>query len=172
MQVCSPAEKKVIDKMIDSGPQLAGTMEYNVVLSKYLILCCTVAQIMRSCCLPLLAKRVITQCLCFYSVSCYQCIYYQWSVAFGCCILNWIICEKYFYLLNHVWSIFLFVKPLHNESKTRQMFWHAHWNYYFNCMTLLYYKNLNKCTKPLHYLFCKVKYFNLWHSLTLPKCQI
>uniref|UniRef100_A0A3Q3F0D8 Family with sequence similarity 91 member A1 n=1 Tax=Kryptolebias marmoratus TaxID=37003 RepID=A0A3Q3F0D8_KRYMA len=32
IRVCSPAEKKAIDKMIDSGPQLAGTMEYNVVL--------------------------------------------------------------------------------------------------------------------------------------------
>lgn len=33
-QICSPAEKKAIDKMIDSGPQLAGSMEYNVVLSE------------------------------------------------------------------------------------------------------------------------------------------
>lgn len=36
LQICSPAEKKAIDKMIDSGPQLAGSMEYNVVLSEYL----------------------------------------------------------------------------------------------------------------------------------------
>uniref|UniRef100_A0A3B4U5Q7 Family with sequence similarity 91 member A1 n=2 Tax=Seriola TaxID=8160 RepID=A0A3B4U5Q7_SERDU len=35
IRICSPAEKKAIDKMIDSGPQLAGTMEYNVVLSLY-----------------------------------------------------------------------------------------------------------------------------------------
>lgn len=34
LQICSPAEKKSIDKMIDSGPQLAGSMEYNVVLSE------------------------------------------------------------------------------------------------------------------------------------------
>lgn len=34
LQICSPAEKKAIDKMIDSGPQLAGSMEYNVVLSE------------------------------------------------------------------------------------------------------------------------------------------
>uniref|UniRef100_A0AAY4CKZ1 Protein FAM91A1 n=1 Tax=Denticeps clupeoides TaxID=299321 RepID=A0AAY4CKZ1_9TELE len=31
----SMAEKKAIDKLIDSGPQLAGSMEYNVVLSLY-----------------------------------------------------------------------------------------------------------------------------------------
>lgn len=36
LQICSPAEKKAIDKMIDSGPQLAGSMEYNVVLSECL----------------------------------------------------------------------------------------------------------------------------------------
>lgn len=36
LQICSTAEKKAIDKMIDSGPQLAGSMEYNVVLSEYL----------------------------------------------------------------------------------------------------------------------------------------
>lgn len=36
LQICSAAEKKAIDKMIDSGPQLAGSMEYNVVLSEYL----------------------------------------------------------------------------------------------------------------------------------------
>uniref|UniRef100_A0A3P8WPI5 Family with sequence similarity 91 member A1 n=1 Tax=Cynoglossus semilaevis TaxID=244447 RepID=A0A3P8WPI5_CYNSE len=30
IRICSPAEKKAIDKMIDSGPQLAGSMEYNV----------------------------------------------------------------------------------------------------------------------------------------------
>uniref|UniRef100_A0A8C5G2E6 Protein FAM91A1 n=1 Tax=Gouania willdenowi TaxID=441366 RepID=A0A8C5G2E6_GOUWI len=35
IRICSTAEKKVIDKMIDSGPQLAGSMEYNVVLSLY-----------------------------------------------------------------------------------------------------------------------------------------
>nr|XP_057903599.1 protein FAM91A1 [Doryrhamphus excisus] len=35
IRCCSPAEKKAIDKMIDSGPQLAGSMEYNVVLSLY-----------------------------------------------------------------------------------------------------------------------------------------
>uniref|UniRef100_A0A672F749 Family with sequence similarity 91 member A1 n=1 Tax=Salarias fasciatus TaxID=181472 RepID=A0A672F749_SALFA len=35
IRICSPAEKKSIDKMIDSGPQLAGSMEYNVVLSLY-----------------------------------------------------------------------------------------------------------------------------------------
>uniref|UniRef100_A0A3Q2DH14 Family with sequence similarity 91 member A1 n=1 Tax=Cyprinodon variegatus TaxID=28743 RepID=A0A3Q2DH14_CYPVA len=35
IRICSSAEKKAIDKMIDSGPQLAGTMEYNVVLSLY-----------------------------------------------------------------------------------------------------------------------------------------
>lgn len=35
IRVCSTAEKKAIDKMIDSGPQLAGSMEYNVVLSLY-----------------------------------------------------------------------------------------------------------------------------------------
>ncbi|XP_072303558.1 protein FAM91A1 isoform X2 [Eucyclogobius newberryi] len=35
IRVCSTAEKKTIDKMIDSGPQLAGSMEYNVVLSLY-----------------------------------------------------------------------------------------------------------------------------------------
>lgn len=35
LQICSPAEKKAIDKMIDSGPQLAGSMEYNVVLSEW-----------------------------------------------------------------------------------------------------------------------------------------
>ncbi|KAG7237810.1 hypothetical protein INR49_031823 [Caranx melampygus] len=32
IRICSAAEKKAIDKMIDSGPQLAGSMEYNVVL--------------------------------------------------------------------------------------------------------------------------------------------
>ena len=36
LQICSTAEKKAIDKMIDTGAQLAGTMEYNVVLSEYL----------------------------------------------------------------------------------------------------------------------------------------
>ncbi|XP_061787006.1 protein FAM91A1 isoform X1 [Nerophis lumbriciformis] len=35
IRCCSPAEKKAIDKMIDSGPQLAGSMEYNVGLSLY-----------------------------------------------------------------------------------------------------------------------------------------
>uniref|UniRef100_A0A8C2WFR1 Family with sequence similarity 91 member A1 n=1 Tax=Cyclopterus lumpus TaxID=8103 RepID=A0A8C2WFR1_CYCLU len=35
IRICSPGEKKAIDKMIDSGPQLAGPMEYNVVLSLY-----------------------------------------------------------------------------------------------------------------------------------------
>uniref|UniRef100_A0A665U2N7 FAM91 N-terminal domain-containing protein n=1 Tax=Echeneis naucrates TaxID=173247 RepID=A0A665U2N7_ECHNA len=35
IRICSSAEKKAIDKMIDAGPQLAGSMEYNVVLSLY-----------------------------------------------------------------------------------------------------------------------------------------
>uniref|UniRef100_A0A8C2E7Q0 Family with sequence similarity 91 member A1 n=1 Tax=Cyprinus carpio TaxID=7962 RepID=A0A8C2E7Q0_CYPCA len=35
IRICSGAEKTAIDKMIDSGPQLAGSMEYNVVLSLY-----------------------------------------------------------------------------------------------------------------------------------------
>ncbi|KAL3043868.1 hypothetical protein OYC64_003677 [Pagothenia borchgrevinki] len=35
IRICSTAEKKAIDKMIDTGAQLAGTMEYNVVLSLY-----------------------------------------------------------------------------------------------------------------------------------------
>lgn len=35
IRICSPAEKKSIDKMIDAGPQLAGSTEYNVVLSLY-----------------------------------------------------------------------------------------------------------------------------------------
>uniref|UniRef100_A0A671MME7 Protein FAM91A1-like n=1 Tax=Sinocyclocheilus anshuiensis TaxID=1608454 RepID=A0A671MME7_9TELE len=35
IRICSVAEKKAIDKMIDSGPQLTGSMEYNVVLSLY-----------------------------------------------------------------------------------------------------------------------------------------
>ncbi|XP_077405636.1 protein FAM91A1 [Vanacampus margaritifer] len=35
IRICSSAEKKAIDKMIDSGPPLAGSMEYNVVLSLY-----------------------------------------------------------------------------------------------------------------------------------------
>uniref|UniRef100_A0A8C7DE01 Family with sequence similarity 91 member A1 n=1 Tax=Oncorhynchus kisutch TaxID=8019 RepID=A0A8C7DE01_ONCKI len=35
VRICSLAERKAIDKMIDSGPQLAGSMEYNVVLSLY-----------------------------------------------------------------------------------------------------------------------------------------
>lgn len=35
IRICSAAEKTAIDKMIDSGPQLAGSMEYNVVLSLY-----------------------------------------------------------------------------------------------------------------------------------------
>ncbi|KAK2887066.1 hypothetical protein Q8A67_015294 [Cirrhinus molitorella] len=35
IRICSMAEKAAIDKMIDSGPQLAGSMEYNVVLSLY-----------------------------------------------------------------------------------------------------------------------------------------
>ncbi|XP_046875230.1 protein FAM91A1 isoform X2 [Hypomesus transpacificus] len=35
IRICSTAERKAIDKMIDSGPQLAGSMEYNVVLSLY-----------------------------------------------------------------------------------------------------------------------------------------
>ncbi|XP_059206134.1 protein FAM91A1 isoform X2 [Centropristis striata] len=35
IRICSSAEKKAIDKMIDSGPQLAGSTEYNVVLSLY-----------------------------------------------------------------------------------------------------------------------------------------
>lgn len=43
-QICSPGEKIAIDKMIDSGPQLAGPMEYNVVLSKYHILCSLLRQ--------------------------------------------------------------------------------------------------------------------------------
>lgn len=34
VQICSLAEKKSIDKMIDAGPQLAGSTEYNVVLSE------------------------------------------------------------------------------------------------------------------------------------------
>uniref|UniRef100_A0A674C1R7 Family with sequence similarity 91 member A1 n=1 Tax=Salmo trutta TaxID=8032 RepID=A0A674C1R7_SALTR len=34
IRICSVAERKAIDKMIDSGPQLAGSMEYNVVLSE------------------------------------------------------------------------------------------------------------------------------------------
>ncbi|XP_068094103.1 protein FAM91A1 isoform X2 [Hyperolius riggenbachi] len=35
IKVCSTAEKKAIDKIIDSGPQLAGSLEYNVVHSLY-----------------------------------------------------------------------------------------------------------------------------------------
>ncbi|KAI1901681.1 hypothetical protein AGOR_G00036900 [Albula goreensis] len=35
IRICSSAERKAIDKMIDAGPQLAGSMEYNVVLSLY-----------------------------------------------------------------------------------------------------------------------------------------
>uniref|UniRef100_A0A673KJQ7 Protein FAM91A1-like n=1 Tax=Sinocyclocheilus rhinocerous TaxID=307959 RepID=A0A673KJQ7_9TELE len=35
IRICSVAEKTAIDKMIDSGPQLTGSMEYNVVLSLY-----------------------------------------------------------------------------------------------------------------------------------------
>ncbi|XP_068431956.1 protein FAM91A1 isoform X2 [Clinocottus analis] len=35
IRICSPGEKKAIDKMIDAGPQLAGSMEYIVVLSLY-----------------------------------------------------------------------------------------------------------------------------------------
>uniref|UniRef100_A0AAZ3SRJ9 FAM91A1 n=1 Tax=Oncorhynchus tshawytscha TaxID=74940 RepID=A0AAZ3SRJ9_ONCTS len=35
IRICSLAERKAIDKMIDSGPQLAGSMEYNVVLSEW-----------------------------------------------------------------------------------------------------------------------------------------
>eukprot|EP00063_Salmo_salar_P059461 XP_014034296.1 PREDICTED: protein FAM91A1-like [Salmo salar] len=35
IRICSVVERKAIDKMIDSGPQLAGSMEYNVVLSLY-----------------------------------------------------------------------------------------------------------------------------------------
>ncbi|XP_060948644.1 protein FAM91A1 [Limanda limanda] len=35
IRICSPSEKKAIDKMIDAGPQLAGSMEFNVVLSLY-----------------------------------------------------------------------------------------------------------------------------------------
>uniref|UniRef100_A0A8C1FN26 Family with sequence similarity 91 member A1 n=1 Tax=Cyprinus carpio carpio TaxID=630221 RepID=A0A8C1FN26_CYPCA len=35
IRTCSVAEKTAIDKMIDSGPQLAGSMEFNVVLSLY-----------------------------------------------------------------------------------------------------------------------------------------
>ncbi|KAK6324304.1 hypothetical protein J4Q44_G00066430 [Coregonus suidteri] len=35
IRICSMAERKAIDMMIDSGPQLAGSMEYNVVLSLY-----------------------------------------------------------------------------------------------------------------------------------------
>uniref|UniRef100_A0A673KH79 Protein FAM91A1 n=1 Tax=Sinocyclocheilus rhinocerous TaxID=307959 RepID=A0A673KH79_9TELE len=35
IRICSVAEKAAIDKMIDSGPQLTGSMEYNVVLSLY-----------------------------------------------------------------------------------------------------------------------------------------
>uniref|UniRef100_A0A8C5DMN1 FAM91 N-terminal domain-containing protein n=1 Tax=Gouania willdenowi TaxID=441366 RepID=A0A8C5DMN1_GOUWI len=37
IRICSTAEKKVIDKMIDSGPQLAGSMEYNVVLTLHFV---------------------------------------------------------------------------------------------------------------------------------------
>ncbi|TNN85675.1 Protein FAM91A1 [Liparis tanakae] len=44
IRICTPGEKKAIDKMIDSGPQLAGPMEYNVVLSKYHILCSLLRQ--------------------------------------------------------------------------------------------------------------------------------
>ncbi|XP_066546562.1 protein FAM91A1 [Amia ocellicauda] len=35
IRICSLAEKSAIDKMIDTGPQLAGSIEYNVVLSLY-----------------------------------------------------------------------------------------------------------------------------------------
>uniref|UniRef100_A0A674C1T3 Family with sequence similarity 91 member A1 n=1 Tax=Salmo trutta TaxID=8032 RepID=A0A674C1T3_SALTR len=38
IRICSVAERKAIDKMIDSGPQLAGSMEYNVVLIYYLFI--------------------------------------------------------------------------------------------------------------------------------------
>ncbi|MEE6463183.1 hypothetical protein FKM82_005809 [Ascaphus truei] len=35
IKICSTTEKKAIDKIIDSGPQLAGSLEYNVVNSLY-----------------------------------------------------------------------------------------------------------------------------------------
>ncbi|XP_069050921.1 protein FAM91A1 isoform X1 [Lepisosteus oculatus] len=35
IRICSSAEKSAIDKMIDAGPQLTGSVEYNVVLSLY-----------------------------------------------------------------------------------------------------------------------------------------
>ncbi|KAM4688638.1 protein FAM91A1 [Discoglossus pictus] len=35
IKMCSNAEKRAIDKIIDSGPQLAGSLEYNVVHSLY-----------------------------------------------------------------------------------------------------------------------------------------
>ncbi|CAH2285875.1 Hypothetical predicted protein [Pelobates cultripes] len=35
IKMCSTAEKRAIDKIIDSGPQLAGSLEYNVVHSLY-----------------------------------------------------------------------------------------------------------------------------------------
>uniref|UniRef100_A0A8C4SV30 Family with sequence similarity 91 member A1 n=1 Tax=Erpetoichthys calabaricus TaxID=27687 RepID=A0A8C4SV30_ERPCA len=35
IRICSPTEKSAVDKLIDSGPQLAGLIEYNVVLSLY-----------------------------------------------------------------------------------------------------------------------------------------
>ncbi|XP_075070134.1 protein FAM91A1 isoform X2 [Mixophyes fleayi] len=35
IKICSTVEKRAIDKIIDSGPQLAGTLEYNVVHSLY-----------------------------------------------------------------------------------------------------------------------------------------
>ena len=55
LQICSTAERKAIDKMIDSGPQLAGSMEYNVVLSKCSLLHPT----------PLLAKTALVYiCIC------------------------------------------------------------------------------------------------------------
>ena len=37
IQAVSPSEKNVIDKIIDIGPQLAGTCDYYIVHSKYVV---------------------------------------------------------------------------------------------------------------------------------------
>lgn len=98
MQVCSPSEKKSIDKMIDSGPQLAGIMEYNVVLSEYLVF--DMHSI--STCEELLSPstgqdrsytNTICSCLCLNCKFCgYQYFYHHYTVQF--LLFNIIILSK------------------------------------------------------------------------------
>lgn len=87
MQVCSPSEKKSIDKMIDSGPQLAGIMEYNVVLSEYLMWDLHSISTCEELSFPSTGQdcsytNTICSCLCLNCKFCgyYQYFYYHYTV--------------------------------------------------------------------------------------------